>query len=137
MKRKSGTTEKANIFNLFISSKYNELSKKYITTFRLETSQTFTTFRYEIDVEETFHENHITFKLIGLKTPRLLIPGGGPATFEKEYASLKGKYLLKIIGIDERENIFEINISKNKIKLLKEPKKNFININICTQNFLK
>lgn len=130
MKKKSGATEVTNNFNLFISSKYNELIKKYITTFRLETSQTFTTFRYDIDVEETFYENQINYKLVGLKTPRLLVPGGGPAVFEKEYASLKGKYVLKIIGLDDRESIFGINVSKNKIKILTTPNDIFININI-------
>lgn len=130
MKKKSGATEQTNNFNLLISSKYNELNKKYITTFRLETSHTFTTFRYDIDVEETFYENQINYKLVGLKTPQLLVPGGGPAAFEKEYASLKGKYVLKITGLDNRENIFEINVSKNKIKILTTPNDVFININI-------
>ncbi|MDP2207939.1 MAG: hypothetical protein Q8K98_04085 [Bacteroidota bacterium] len=135
MKNKVGKTDQANELDLFLSSNYNELTKKYVTTFRLETSQIFTTFRYEIDVEETFHDNQITFKLIGLKTPRLLIPGGGPATFEKKYASLKGNYIVEIIGIDKRKNVFEISISKYKIKVIKTPEEKFINI--CIQNFLK
>ncbi len=135
MKNKVGKTDQANELDLFLSSNYNELTKKYVTTFRLETSQIFTTFRYEIDVEETFHDNHITFKLIGLKTPKLLISGDGPATFEKKIESLKGNYIVEIIGIDKRKNVFEISISKYKIKVIKTPKEKFINI--CIQNFLK
>lgn len=135
MKKKVGKTDQANELNLFLSSNYDELTSKYVTTFRLETSQVFTTFRYEIDVEETIHDNQITFKLIGIKTPTLLIPGGGPAAFEKKYASLKGNYIVEIIGIDKRENVFEINISKYKIKVIKTPEEKFVNI--CIQNFLK
>ncbi len=130
MKNKIVKTDQGNELNLFISSIYDDLKKKQITTFRLETTQIFTVFKYEIDVEETFRNNQITFKLVGLKPPKLLIPGSGPATFEKEYTSLNGDYILKIIGIDKRENVFEINITKNKIKILREPKEIFINLYI-------
>lgn len=133
--KKDGITDQANELNLFISLNYNELTKKYITTFRLETSQTYTTFSYDIDVVETFHDNHITFKLIGLKTPKFLIAGGGPAKFEKIYESLKGNYIIEIIGIDKRKTVFEISISKHTIKVIKNPENKFINI--CIQNFLK
>lgn len=135
MKNKIGKTEQANKLNLFLSSNYDELTKKYITTFRLETSQTYTTFSYDIDVVETFQDNHITFKLIGLKTPKFLLAGGGAATFEKRYESLKGNYTIEIIGIDKRKTVFELSISKHKIKVIKKPEKKYINI--CIQNFLK
>jgi hypothetical protein len=121
---------------LTVSQKYDEIKNKYLTLIRLQTVQEFTNFKYELAVEEVLEKNKIRYKLLGINTPKLLIPGGGPAVYEKTYEQLAGEHEIEVMNLDGEINFFKIKLLKNKILLLKEQQKSFIDI-LCIQNYLK
>lgn len=123
-------------FLLTVSHKYDDIKNKYLTLIRLQTVQEFTNFKYELAVEEESERYKIRYKLLGINTPKLLIPGGGPAVYEKTYEQLTGEYEIEVVNLDGEINIFKIKFLKNKILLLKEKQKSFIDI-LCIQNYLK
>lgn len=121
---------------LTVSQKYDEVKNKYFTLIRLQTVQEFTNFKYELTVEEESERYKIRYKLLGINTPKLLIPGGGPAVYEKTYEQLTGEYEIEVVNLDGEINLFKIKFLKNKILLFKEQQKSFIDI-LCIQNYLK
>jgi hypothetical protein len=121
---------------LTVSPSYDEIKNKYFTLIRLQTVKEFTNFKYELAVEEESEKYKIRYKLLGINTPKLLIPGGGPAVYERTYQQLTGEYKIEIVNLDGEINFFKIKLLKNKILLLREQQKSFIDI-LCIQNYLK
>jgi hypothetical protein len=131
MKRKKLKPKKTTFeYLLIVSQKYDELKKKQFSLFRLQTVQEFTNFRYELVVEEEIRPGEIKYKIVGIDTPQLLIPGGGNAFHEKSYTQLSGEYKIEIVNLDGISNIFTIKISKDKIKLVDSQQKSFVDIEI-------
>jgi hypothetical protein len=130
MKRKKLKPKKSTFeYLLIVSQKYDELKKKQFSLFRLQTVQEFTNFRYNLMVEEAIKPGEIKYKIVGIDTPQLLIPGGGHAFYEKSYAQLSGEYKIEIVNLDGVSNVFNIKLSKDKIKLV-DSQKSFVDIEI-------
>jgi hypothetical protein len=115
---------------LNVSQKYDELKKKYLTIFQLQTVQEFINFKYELIVKEKIKGRQINYKIMGLDTPKLMIPGNGPAIYEKSYSELSGAYQIEITNLDGMTNIFQISIAADNIQLLESEKKKFIEISL-------
>ncbi len=113
-------------YRLIFSKKSNQINKTWEANIRLETIQEFINFQYELLVEEAANQFEIKLKILGINTPKLLIPGNGPAVFEKSYPQLSGEYRIEIANMDGIKNIFKIKISKDKIRLLKNLQKSFV-----------
>lgn len=126
----------AHEYLLTVFQKYDEIKNKYFTLIRLQTVKEFTNFKYELAVEEEVEKYKIRYKLLGINTPKLLIPGGGAAVFERTYEQLTGEYEIEVVNLDGETNFFKIKFLKNKILLFKEQQKSFIDI-LCIQNYLK
>lgn len=118
------------LYVVYISTRFDEILKKYFTVFRIETIQEFQIYRYEIDVNVFKRQNRLVFRMRGLKASKILMPGGGRAFFEKEFEDLTGKYIVEIIGINKKINTFEINIHDDLIKISVLPKTSFLEIRI-------
>jgi hypothetical protein len=122
--------KKAFEYLLIVSQKYDELKKKQFNIFHLQTVQEFTNFRYELVVEEKIKPHEIKYKIVGIDTPHLLIPGGGHAFYEKSYPQLSGEYKIEIVNLDGISNVFIVKFSKDKIKLVDSQQKSFVDIEI-------
>ncbi len=115
-------------YRLIVSTKFNEREQIYTTLVQLETTQQFSTFRYDLSVEETLGEKSLRLKILGLKTPQRSLPAAGPATFSREYDTLRGTCELSIQGLDGKVSTFSFRISQKRVSLVKGPKSTFVDV---------
>lgn len=115
-------------YRLIISPHFSEREQKYHTMITIETSMVFSSFRYELSVEEERNDNRIHLKVLGLRTPRLSLPAAGPALFSREYNDLRGTYDIAVEGLDGRVNSFSVKISPKHVEVLKSPHERFVEI---------
>ncbi|HXG38918.1 MAG TPA: hypothetical protein VNL36_09150 [Bacteroidota bacterium] len=92
----------------------------------IETLEIFTSFRYEILLEDKREGNTIELKIVGLHAPAMLMPGKGPARGSRSYTGLKGRYAIRINKMDKEINEFQVEFTSKKIKILDNPNKSFI-----------
>lgn len=115
-------------YRMLIAPHFNERTQKQTTLVILETSKSFASFQYEISVRQSKEHHKLSYKILGLRAPRLSLPAAGHAHFEMEYDDLAGSYELEIEGLDGTVNMFAVTISPRKVELLKAPPKRFIDV---------
>lgn len=115
-------------YRLLIEPFLNERDQKIKVAFRLETTKHFTSFQYEIAVEDSLEDHTIHYRLHGLKTPPLSLPSTGPAQFRKDYDALKGVYEIIIESLDGTRNTFSVRINTSGATLLKQPRQRFVEV---------
>ncbi len=123
-------------YTLNIFHHYDEKKKRNVTVFLVQTTKIFTSFRYEILLEDKLVDNKINLRIIGLHVPELLMPQTGPAEGRRDYINLEGVYKLTVAKQDKAENEFLVQISPAKIDILKKPKTQFIFISNDPVSFL-
>jgi hypothetical protein len=104
-------TRKGGEYRMLIQPTYDETLKKAGTLFLIETVKQFSSFSYEVVVEETREEKQLTWALHGLRAPELLMPSFGGAQFKKIYFDLKGIQTFILKKIDGEMNEFKLKIS--------------------------
>jgi hypothetical protein len=87
-------------YRMLIQPTYDETLKKHGTAFLIETVKQFSNFSYEIVVEESWVNSHLSWTLHGLRAPELLMPSFGGAQYRKIYFDLKGTYTFTLKKID-------------------------------------
>jgi hypothetical protein len=123
-KKKTETLE----YRLFITPQFNEREQRFTTVFVLQTTKSFSSFQYEISVEEHIDGRNIHLKILGLKTPQLSLPAFGHALFTREYDNLRGTYAVHVEGLDGTVNVFSVRITQKKIAVIKAPPKRFVDV---------
>jgi len=118
-------------YRLSIIPSYSEQKKKRYLLFVLETVREFSSFQYDLVVDEKMNSNTITLKIQGLKPHPLTMPGFGSAQFRKEYYGLRGTYTLNIIRQDRAKNQFRIHVSGKKVEIVKGVlKRKFVEVGV-------
>jgi hypothetical protein len=102
-------------YRMLIQPAYDETLKKAGTSFLIETVKQFSSFSYEVVVEETLEEKRLTWALHGLRAPELLMPSFGGAQFKKVYFDLKGTLTFILKKIDGEINEFSLKISPSAV----------------------
>ncbi|HTX18495.1 MAG TPA: hypothetical protein VMG34_07530 [Bacteroidota bacterium] len=97
-------------YRMLILPFYDETLKKHGTAFLIETVKQFSNFSYEIVVEESRSEGHLTWALHGLRAPELLMPSFGGAQYRKVYFDLKGTVGFTLKKIDGELNEFKLKV---------------------------
>ena len=115
-------------YRLQVSSVAEDRETRPKTRFTLETSQLFASFVYDLSVEEQRDKNHICFKILGLRPPRLSIPSAGRASFQREYEDLSGTCYVTVQSLDGKTNTFKLRIAKDRISVLQSPPQRFIDL---------
>ena len=115
-------------YRLLITPQIDERTQRPITLVALETTKAFATFRYELSVKADVTPSSLHFTVLGFRTPRLSLPAAGPARFQQEFERLDGTFDVTVKGIDGRSNSFSFRIKPGQVKLLKSPKKPFVQI---------
>jgi hypothetical protein len=100
---------------MLIQPTYDETLKKAGTLFLIETVKQFSSFSYEVVVEETRDDKHLTWALHGLRAPELLMPSFGGAQFKKVYFDLRGVQTFILKKIDGEVNEFKLKISSTSV----------------------
>lgn len=111
------------------SFQYNQAEKKQFVVFSIETIVEFTSFAYEISVEELREKDQLYLILMGLKAQSNIVPGVQPAKKEINIDDLVGEITVNLVKQDGSMNagIYKLNIYSKEIELIKEflpPKKN-------------
>jgi len=115
-------------YRLLITPHIVERTQQPSTLVVLETTKAFATFRYELSVDAKVSPSSLHFAVLGFRTPHLSLPAAGPARFQQEYERLNGTFDVSIKGIDGRSTSFSLRITPGQVKLLKAPKKTFVEI---------
>ncbi|MBI5476648.1 MAG: hypothetical protein HY964_07915 [Ignavibacteriales bacterium] len=115
-------------YRLLVTPLLKERERKTVTLFAMRTVNEFCNFHYEISLDSVVEERTIRLTIRGLKAPQVSIPDTGPAIKKIEFDNLHGEYKVFISKHGKEENIFSIDVSEKKIKIIKSPKKKFIEI---------
>ena len=111
---------------MLVQPAYDEILKKNGTMFLIETVKQFSSFSYEVVVEESMQEKQLTWALHGLRAPELLMPSFGGAQFRKVYYDLKGAYAFVLKKIDGAVNEFQLKILPSSVTLQRGPDTPFV-----------
>lgn len=111
------------------SFRYDQPEKKQLVVFRIETIVEFTSFAYEVSVEEMREKDQFYIILMGLKAHSNIVPGVQPAVKEIFIEDLVGEITVNLVKQDGSINagIYKLNIYSKEIELVEEfipPKKN-------------
>jgi hypothetical protein len=115
-------------YRLLITSHFNEREQKHKTLFLLETTQHFSSFKYDLSVVEQTQGKLLHYSILGLKTPLLSLPSSGRAQYTREYGDLRGTYEVKVAGLDGSISSFAVRIAPERVTLIKKPSKGFIEV---------
>ena len=113
---------------LTLAPRFSQREQTYKTLVRLETTQLFSTFRYDLSVKEEQTGKSLRLRVLGLKTPQRSLPASGPATFSREYVDMRGTYEVSVQGLDDKVNTFVFRISPKRISLVKSPRSPFVDV---------
>ncbi len=118
-------------YELHISREFDKITKKDYILFDFRTTKIFEYFVYTINVFEKINleKKEINFRVEGLSAPRISLSNPGYANYKyKLYEFKNSDYDLKLTKPGIEKNIYKIKITKNNIKILKQPSNRFIKI---------
>ena len=118
-------------FELHISREIDRVRESEYILFKFITTKIFRSFIYRINVTPRIDlgKKHIEFLIEGLSAPVITIAKSGNALYEYKLYDFKNtEYELKILKLDVDKNIFRLKISKNGIKITKQPTKKFLKV---------
>ncbi len=104
-------------FRLAVSPAVNERTGKPTTLVVLQTTKSFSTFRYALAVDDRLSGDALRLKVLGLRTPPLDLPAAGPAEFRKEYEGLAGNITIDVEGLDGSLSSIGTHITPDRITL--------------------
>lgn len=94
----------ASEYRLIVTPQYDAIRQRTVTRVRLETTQTFASFAYEISVDEHREGTSFRYRILGLNAPGVGLPHTGSAHFQRDYEGLNGTYTFSVIGLDRAEH---------------------------------
>jgi hypothetical protein len=83
----------------------------------LQTTKSFSTFRYALAVDDRPGNSALLLKVLGLRTPSLDLPATGPAEFRKEYEGLSGDITIVVEGLDGSQSSIGTHITPGRVTL--------------------
>lgn len=104
-------------YSLNIFRRKDERSKKRHIVFLLRTTKEFTSFRYEILLDQKLKGNAIEFRILGIHAPELLMPSTGPALAQREFDDLRGRFELTVTKLDGQSNRFSVDFAPREISV--------------------
>jgi hypothetical protein len=104
-------------FRILVAPAVNERTGRPATIVTLQTTKSFSTFRYVLAVEDRLEPGVLRLKVLGLRTPSLDLPATGPAEFRKEYEGLSGDLRIVIEGLDGARSTIGTHITTDRVTL--------------------
>lgn len=118
-------------FELHISREIDRAKECEYILFRFITTKIFRSFIYKINVTPRIDmtKKYLEFLIEGLSAPVVSIAKSGNALYDYRLYDFKNtEYELKILKLDVEKNIFKLKITKNNIKITKQPTKKFLKV---------
>jgi hypothetical protein len=107
-------------YTLTIGTAYNRDQQRDCVRFTFETSEEFSHFQYRIAIDEEISGNVLSFRLKGLKTMGLTLPGVGRARSSVDLFDLNGEYLVQVSKPGDVMNSFTMKINRNKPRIVED-----------------
>jgi hypothetical protein len=104
-------------FRLLVAAAVNERSSRPTTLVVLQTTKSFSTFRYTLVVDDRLENDALLLRVLGLRTPPLDLPATGPAEFRKEYEGLSGDVRIVVEGMDGSYSSISTHITPGRVTL--------------------
>jgi hypothetical protein len=104
-------------FRLVVAPAVNERTGKPTTLVVLQTTKSFSTFRYTLAVDDRIAGDSLRLKVLGLRTPALDLPATGPAEFRKQYEELAGDVRIDVEGLDGSLSSVDTHIAPGRVTL--------------------
>ena len=104
-------------FRLLVAPAVNERTGRPTTLVLLQTTKSFSTFRYTLAVDDRPGDGALLLKVLGLRTPSLDLPATGPAEFRKEYEGLSGDITIVVEGLDGARSSISTHITPGRVTL--------------------
>ena len=104
-------------FRLLVAPDLNDRTGRPTTLVVLQTTKSFSTFRYTLAVDDRPGNGELLLKVLGLRTPSLDLPATGPAEFRKEYEGLSGDIMIVVEGLDGARSSISIHISPGRVTM--------------------
>jgi hypothetical protein len=104
-------------FRLHVAPAINERTGRPTTLVVLQTTKSFSTFRYTLAVVDRPGNGVLRLKVLGLRTPSLDLPATGPAEFRKEYEGLSGDFTIVVEGLDGSQTSISTHITPGRVTL--------------------
>jgi hypothetical protein len=118
-------------YELHISKQFDRISDKDYILFDFRTTKIFEYFIYKINVFEKINieKKELNFRVEGLSAPKISLSNPGYANFQYKLFDFKNsEYELKLTKPGIEKNNFKLKISKDNIKITKQPSNRFIKI---------
>ena len=107
-------------YRLLVTPGWNERVQEPTTIVVLETIRTFASFRYALSVEEERGRRSLLYRVTGLDTPDLSLPGSGEAQYTREYEDLIGTFEITVQGLDGERTSCTLRISPERVRVVEE-----------------
>lgn len=104
-------------FRLLVAPAVNERTGRPTTLVVLQTTKSFSTFRYALAVDDRPGNGTLLLKVLGLRTPSLDLPAAGPAEFRKEYDGLSGDITIVVEGLDGSHSSVTTHVTPGRVTL--------------------
>jgi hypothetical protein len=132
----AGRKEKQQIpeFRLAVASAVNERTGTPTTLVVLQTTKSFSTFRYTLAVDDRLEPDLLRLKVLGLRTPSLDLPAAGPAEFRKEYEGLAGNIRIIVEGLDGSHSSLGTHIAPGSVRLTRPVSGRALEVDIPSAN---
>jgi hypothetical protein len=104
-------------FRLLVAPAVSERTGRPTTLVVLQTTKSFSTFRYELAVDDRSGNGTLLLKVLGLRTPWLDLPAAGPAEFRKEYEGLSGAITIVVEGLDGSHSSVTTHVTPGRVTL--------------------
>jgi hypothetical protein len=111
----------ASEYRLIVTPHYDEIRQRTVTRVRLETSQNFASFAYEISVDEQREGTSFRYRILGLNAPGVGLPHTGSAHFQRDYEGLDGTYTFSVIGLDRAEHRCTVAVDARGVREVAAP----------------
>ena len=104
-------------FRLLVTAAVNERTGRPTTLVVLQTTKSFSTFRYTLAVDDRLENAALHLRVLGLRTPSLDLPATGPAEFRKEFDGLSGDMKIVVEGLDGTLSSISTHITPGRVTL--------------------
>lgn len=120
-------------FELFIEKTYDKIADKEFIRFKFITTKIFKNFIYKINITPKLllEKKIIEFLIEGLSAPVITLARAGHAAYEFKFYDFRNTiYELRLLKQNLEKNIYKFKISKQSLKIIRQPSKKFLKITI-------
>lgn len=120
-------------FELFIEKAYDKIADKEFIRFKFITTKIFKNFIYKINITPKIllEKKIIEFLIEGLSAPVISLARSGHAAYEFKFYDFRNTiYELRLLKQNLEKNNYKLKISKQGLKIIRQPSKKFLKITI-------